>query len=446
MNCNQSQSNEISQGEWTVKQSKRISSAAWTYLVIAACTALSGCSLVNFQGVSANRLPKWMLGQPRALTEPINLIRLRQDPPSVYQLGPRDILGIFIQGVLGREEDVPPVHFPPDGNQPPALGFPIPIREDGTLALPLIEPVKVSGMTLAQAENEIRETYIRLGILVPGRDRIIVTLIKKRTYQIVVVREDQGAGAAGGTQLTGPSKRGSAFSVDLEAYENDVMHALAASGGLPGLDAKNEVTILRGSFADAQARSGLLDEMVNCGPYNGAEDYVRKNPNVVRIPLRSLPGEPPTKLTEEDIILTTGDIVFIETRERDVFYTGGILSGREIALPRDYDLDVLSGISMAGGGLATGLTGGNLARGSGFGAQSGTSIIPATRIVVIRKLPNGGSVPIIINLNRALVDPSQRILIQPGDYLMLQYTPLELTANVVLSVFSFNYFVSKAGL
>jgi hypothetical protein len=414
-----------------------------------ACIAFSGCSLINFHGVSASRLPKWLLGTPRALTEPINLIRLRQDPPSVYQLGPRDILGIFIQGVLGREEDAPPVHFPPDGNQPPALGFPIPIREDGTLPLPLIEAVKVSGMTLAQAEAEIRNAYVNGGIIVPGRDRIIVTLLKKRTYQVVVVREDLSGGTGtGGLGLTGPSKRGSAYSIDLEAYENDVMHALAATGGLPGLDAKNEVTVLRGSFADAQSRSGLLEEMVNCGPYNGPEDYIRKNPNVIRIPLRARPGETPTQLTEEDIILTTGDILFIETRERDVFYTGGLLPGREIALPRDYDLDVLAAISMSGGSISTGFTAGGLARSGAFGGQggSGQSVIPATRIVVLRKLPNGGSIPILISLNRALIDPSQRILIQPGDYVMLQYTPFEVAANVVLSTFTFNYFINKTGL
>ena len=42
-----------------------------------------------------------------------------------------------------------------------------------------------------------------------------------------------------------------------------------------------------------------------------------------------------------------GDIVFIETREREVYYTGGVLQGREIPLPRDYDLDVLAAISLA---------------------------------------------------------------------------------------------------
>ncbi len=41
------------------------------------------------------------------------------------------------------------------------------------------------------------------------------------------------------------SKRGSAHVVDLPAYENDVLHALSISGGLPGYDAFNEVWVLR---------------------------------------------------------------------------------------------------------------------------------------------------------------------------------------------------------
>lgn len=409
--------------------------------------ALSGCSAVTLSGVPANRLPRWLQAEPRANRQPINLIRLRQDPPPVYLLGPRDILGIFIQGVLGREEEAPPVHFPIDGATPPALGFPIPIREDGTLALPLIDPVKVSGLTLAQAENEIRNEYLRKGILIPGQDRIIVTLIRKRTYQIVVVREDLGSQqTAVGVSLAGPSKRGSAFSIDLEAYENDVMHALAETGGLPGLDAKNELLILRGSFADAQARDGLIQEMAGSGPYNGSADYVRRNPNVIRIPMRSEPGQPATQLAEEDIILTTGDIVFIESRDRDVFYTGGLLQGREIPLPRDYDLDVLAAIALSGGSVSAGLGTGTLARsGAGIsgGGMGGSSIIPPTQIIILRKLPNGGSIPIKISLNRAMADTSQRILIQPGDYILLQYTPLELAGNVILSTFTFNYFINK---
>ena len=77
----------------------------------------------------------------------------------MYMLGPRDILGIFIEGVLGRVEESPPVHFPDQPNLPPAIGYPIPIREDGTLSLPLIPPINCTGLSLAQTEYEIRKAY-----------------------------------------------------------------------------------------------------------------------------------------------------------------------------------------------------------------------------------------------------------------------------------------------
>ncbi len=48
--------------------------------------------------------------------------------------------------------------------------------------------------------------------------------------------------------------------------------------------------------------------------------------HIVRIPIRLSPGEP-VNIREQDIILCDGDIVFIESRETEVFYTGGLLGG-----------------------------------------------------------------------------------------------------------------------
>ena len=58
------------------------------------------------------------------------------------------------------------------------------------------------------------------------------------------------------------------------------------------------------------------------------------------------------------------------------------------------------------------------------------SISPST-VIVLRKLPDGGEVPIKVDLYRARTDLSERIVIQPGDYILLQYTPLEAIAAFV---------------
>lgn len=144
--------------------------------------AFSGCAAYKWHAVPARCVKPSLPEQPRGSKEPINFIRLRQDPPPVYMLGPRDILGIYIEGVLGKADEAPPVHFSEKSDLPPALGFPVPIREDGTLALPLVPPLKLAGLSMAQAEELIRRAYtVDQQILRPGRDRIIVTLIKPRT-------------------------------------------------------------------------------------------------------------------------------------------------------------------------------------------------------------------------------------------------------------------------
>jgi protein involved in polysaccharide export with SLBB domain len=404
----------------------------------------TGCCGSLWHTMPANRVvgPR-LFDAPRANQEPINFICLRQDPPPVYQLGPRDILGIYIEGVLGRPDDPPPVHFPEQANVPPAIGYPIPVREDGTLPLPLIPPINVTGLTLAQAEMRIRQAYtLDRNILRPGRDRIIVTLIRPRTYEVIVVREDTGGpgvfrGLAKGELILGSGKRGVTYRVELPAYENDVLHALNASGGLPGVDAKNRVTILRGNFLDVRQQEQFLRSIDDPAV---RQDVLASNPNVIKIPLRTAPNEPLPPLTQEDIILASGDIVFIESREAEVFYTGGLLQGGQHPLPRDYDLDVLGAIAMAGGSVASAM--GGTGSNSSFGGSGGSAgIIPPTRVIVVR-IVNGEQVAIRIDLKRALRDPQERILIQPNDFLMLEYTCCELLANITLGNLQFNYLLN----
>ncbi|RLS42298.1 MAG: sugar ABC transporter substrate-binding protein [Planctomycetota bacterium] len=366
----------------------------------------------------------------------ISLSRLRQTPPDHHQLGPNDILGVYIENVLGKTGEPPPVNFPEDGERDPSIGFPIPVREDGSIALPLIPPMKVEGLTIEQVTNLVRKAYTQDQKLLPsGKDRIIVTLIKRRTYQVLVVREESGA-------KDGVTKRGDGAMIDLPVYENDLLHALNATGGLPGTDAKNEVLIIR----DDGKRGARYDQFVSQVKMSKmpcqAPPIIPDAPNVIRIPLRFHPDQPPT-FTEQDIILNKGDIVMIQSRESEKFYTGGVLGGGEHLIPRDYDLDVLGAIAMAGGPVGSagnvfsssqrrGMGGG----GGGSGARTGP--VPPSQAIVIRKLPDGSQIPIKIDLNRALTDSSERILIQPDDIVMVRYTCAEEVINTALSLLQIN--------
>jgi hypothetical protein len=156
----------------------------------------------------------------------------------------------------------------------------------------------------------------------------------------------------------------------------------------------------------------------------GAFPTTVDNPNVTRIPVRLADGEFP-QITEQDITLYDGDIVFIESRETEVFYTGGLLGGGQYTLPRDYDLTVTKAISIA----QAQNTGGSANRQlGGVSALNSDVTISPSRVIVLRTLPDGRRLPIEIDLYRALRRTEEDILVQPGDHIILEYTTVEAVA------------------
>lgn len=404
----------------------------------AALSTLTGCTSLHLSlhgpdAVPANKVPGIVLARPRSEMQDISLSRLRQTPPEHYQLGPNDVLGVYIENVLGKSDEPPPVHFPEKGERDPSIGYPIPIREDGTIALPYLAPMKIEGLTLEQATSRIRKAYTQDQQLLPeGKDRIIVTLIKRRTYRVLVVREESG----GKADVT---KRGDGHLIDLPAGENDVLHALNMTGGLPGTDAKSEILVVR----DDGNMGARYDEVVSSIKLSrqpcACPPIIPDAPNVTRIPLRFHPDQVPT-FKESDVILNTGDIVMIQSRDQEKFYTGGVLGGGEHLLPRDYDLDILGAIAIAEGPL--GSTGAVLSasqRGGMGGGGRQTGPLPPSQAIIVRKLCDGSQIPIKVDLNRALTDSSQRVLIQPNDMIIVRYTCAEEVINTALGLIQFNF-------
>jgi protein involved in polysaccharide export with SLBB domain len=419
------------------------------------CTSLGlGCDI---PAIPVRKVPSSMLGRPRADMQDLSFTRLRQTPPPLYEIGPGDVLLLHVPGVypeiIASTENVivrneEKVVFQVDTDVPPGEGVPVVVRPDGTVALRSLEPIEAEGLTFEELAEVIRNAYLDAAILKPGNDRVLVNLYSKRKSRILVMREDTGSGP---TQTSGKGiviqtalKKGSGTTVELPAYENDVLHALTETGGLPGLDASNEIIVIRGGFSDGLAYDTIVAQILMCKQPCECPPLVPDPPNVLRIPLRFYPEYVP-QFTEQDIILNDGDVVYIPGRETDKFYTGGVLPGGEHLLPRDYDLDVLAAIAVAGGplgGAGSGLSGiGGQGGGGGFGGGGGGTRggLPPTNLIVVRKLPCGGQVPIRVDLKRALLDESERILVQPGDTLILRYTLCEEIYNTALGLLQFNY-------
>lgn len=441
-------------------------------LAIAAIGFLSlstGCTslLSPISGIPVDAVPPELLGEPRNDLIPVPLAMLRQEVPDEYVLDKGDILGIYIEGILppkGPNEQIasaPPVHFPEAGSDlPPSVGFPIPVRDDGTVPLPLAGALQVRGKTLREVEQMVHDAYVvDRRILREGRDRILVSLMRERTKRVIVIREDgaqQELAIAGGQNMrgnaaeviSGTTRTGAGFTLDMPAYKNDVMHALAETGGLPGLNVKNEIKVIKASALTVANREEMMMTMfqqaaskcggpcgIGLGGPNGLVgiEGMVEDPFSITIPLRVRPGEMPN-ISPADVILEEGDIVYIESRDTEVFYTGGLLPGGQYPIPRDYDLDVIGAMAIAGTGLGgTGSQGGGNRGGSILGGGFGGAV--PTQLYVIRKMPCGPEFNIAIDLQRAMNDPSQRILIQPGDTLILRYKPHEELVNFGLVAF-----------
>lgn len=440
---------------------RRTSQVLQSLLLATVMASMSGCStlvqcMVGIPAIPAHRVPPDFMGRKRTDMQEITLSRLRQDPPKEYLLDANDVLGIYIENVLGEADAAPPVFFSSDSSKPPSLGFPVPIREDGTLALPLVDPIPVAGLTLTQATNAIRDAYtVDKKILPLGKDRIIVTLQRPREYRVLVVREESGGagvagvsgGTGGGSLGFGSSKRGMGANVLLPVYENDLLSALNKTGGLPGLDAKNEILILRGKFRDAVERDQLIARIKACQDPCECENEIPDDVNLIRIPLRFFPDQVPT-FKEKDIILENGDIVMVQSREREIYYTGGVIRGGAQPLPRDYDLDILQAVALAGGPLGqagTGIGRGGMGGGGGGGMGGGGGGYfgaSPSRAIVLRKTCNGNEIPIKVDLRRALTSTSERILVQPDDTIIVQYTFAEELYNAALQLVQFNFLLS----
>ena len=420
-----------------------ITIAAATCL-IAGC-AMKPCIMNTANAVPAYRLPCEFHKCSREGMVPIDLNLLSQQrPKDGHRVGAGDVLGVYVAGVLpAKVDDQAIIHspvntlggyYPPYGRiLTPGTGVPVDVLSKGSIRLPLVGRLDLSEQTLDGAADTIRLAYEKAGVIQKERERVLVTLLRPRVQRVVVMREDAQAPVP---QLIPKiavpySKIGRGEVIDLPAYENDVLHALASSGGLPGIDAFSEVWIFRSRNAGSTDAAEIQRELKDAGSAEAlAEKWEQSERQVVRIPLRVFPDEP-LPFSEEDILLEDGDVVYLPPREIENFYTGGMLPGGKIPLPRDQETDILEAIA-----LVSGSTGGPSTNTAIFRTGPG-NVIPPTQALVVRKLPSGQQIRIRVDLNRALHDPNERILIQPEDQVLLFYKPGEFYTNLVLNFVGF---------
>jgi RNA polymerase sigma factor (sigma-70 family) len=207
------------------------------------------------------------------------MVMLRQKPPVEYYMGAGDVLGLFIESVLGDRNSIPPIiniPFAVAGNpNPPAVGYPMVVQENGTLLLPLVGAIGVGGKSISEVRDAIDTAYQKTGVIAQGT-RIMVSLARPRTYRVTVVH-------------------GADFkALDLPAYENDVLTALARSDGLARMNSE-VLVIQRGSAASGATAAAAIGGI-----------------QLIRIPLK-VRSDQPLPFKPEDVILKNGDVLTFES-------------------------------------------------------------------------------------------------------------------------------------
>lgn len=428
-------------------QVKTKCSLNWSLLLVVSLMIQTGCITTAKNTIPVSRVPLNLRGCTKDHLVSINLAALRQDPVEQYVVGPGDVISVYVPGVIPPNVEETPMiesprtlnneYYPPGGFvKGPSLGLPLEVGADGTLKLPLIGSIDIAGKTVPEISEDLSKRYREEGVLKSDRVQTQVNIIRQRVHRVLVIRDDSPSPRAIYKTRTQnlESDRGFADIVDLPSFENDVLHALSITGGMPGTDAHNRIWIFRNANRHDLDSNSIIYSIDEHGVEHLGNKY-----ETTCIPLKVSPGEP-LPFSEEDIKLYDGDVVYLEARDDEFFYAGGLLPAGKYRLPRDEDVDVLEAIAISAGGVGEppkGNTGSDqvITRGSGLG----NFIIPPTQLVIVRKLADGQQFRIRVDLNKATHDANERILIQPDDLLMLHFKPHEAVATVTTNFFNFSF-------
>lgn len=372
-----------------------------------------------------------------------------------YTLDKGDTLGVFVEGVVGEVNGMPPVTMPTAGSSlPPAIGFPTLVLHDATIRLPFHEPFSVRGMTVPQVEAMLKKAYLSGDEpIITERSRVIVSLIRKRTVNVVVVRGDQSqarSGSQGGRNNTNPvsarsDQSGNIFSLNLPADESDILTAMIESGGLPGVNAQDNLQVLRNipslsesrnrnqsftrSGTSAQRRtnstsfprSGQSSQRSSSStsfPRTGAS--AQRRTSSTSIPLR---GNGASSFPRSNARLNDGDVLTISSKPTELYYTGGLLGGGEFVIPRDRPLSVSEAIAQAGGIPP---------------AQRGVGAIPLQqpRMLTLLRNQGGRQVAYQFDFSNGFSQRASQTQVRSGDFLILNFSRAQQVQNIGVGVFN----------
>ena len=259
---------------------------------------------------------------------------------------------------------------------------PVRVAEDGTIIVPLVGPVPISGLELEVAEQVIASAAVERGVY--RSPTVTLTMRQRRANKITVV----GAVARPGVY-------------DLPRGNCGLLGALVAAGGLAP-NAGTDVEIRHPNRAPPDA--DVLGSPSAVQPASFDQGGGEGGPTSIRLNLLEAAAQ-----GAGGLLLNDGDVVMVSKRDpAPVQVIGLVKRPGQYPMPLNQDLRVLDSLALAGGW---------------------TSPV-ADKVHVIRQIP-GRTEPVVIqvSLREAKMHGQGNLRLAPGDIVSVEQT----TATTMLS-------------
>ncbi|MGI9457950.1 MAG: SLBB domain-containing protein, partial [Aeoliella sp.] len=331
----------------------------------------AGCRSAHYR---AQSLPQELLAPAARGATSMNLARLSGAAGGTSELVAGDLLHLTLLSGIEEGEIVPK---------------PARVADDGSINVPLVGVVNVTGLDEQQAAEQIRAASIERGIY---RNPQVTVKVAQRAVNYVTVL---GAVAEPGTH---PLPRGA----------SNMVAAIAAAGGFTD-EAGTEVEVLRQPpryMADNTEQSVSPVQLASFTPPPLAQPAARTE----RIDLAMASAG-----ARSDLRLGDQDVVMVHPADKRVIHVAGLVrQPNQFEMPKDQALHVLDAIAMAGG----------------------KSSPVADKVYVIRRIDEKAEPKLIqLSLSKAKTDGVENLRLAPGDMVSVEATIVTGVVDTLSNVF-----------
>lgn len=333
----------------------------WCALIVG---LLSGCSSLPMESYSFQELPRTYIAAKRENPHTLDLHRLASATSVSDAIDRGDVIKVTINAGINERD---------------SSTFPVRINENGVANLPVIGPVELAGLEMAEAEAVISAVCIERELY--RSPNVTVEMSKQRTNKIMVV---------------GAVEKPSLY--EIPRGKSNLLAAIVAAGGL-AKDAGTIVEIqnpVRGGEEEPSRIAEGGDSGVNAVSHSTPAKNVTMQ--TVKVDLVSA-----TKSGTGQYLLEDGGVVNVRKQDPEpVFVDGLVVKPGRYEYPPGEELRLLAAISMAGG----------------------ASNPVADKVYVIRRKPNSADTFVVnLKISDAKRNQAADLLLAPGDLVSVEQTP-----------------------